>query len=81
MTGTHHQTKPLVEMGVSQTFCPGWPQTKIHPISASQIARITGVNHYTQLVCLHLKMLISWPLKKAKKHMIELLYKVKTQFL
>jgi hypothetical protein len=31
--------------GASQTICPGWPQTEILLISASQIARITGVSH------------------------------------
>jgi hypothetical protein len=30
---------------VSQTFCSGWPQTLILPISASQVIRITGVSH------------------------------------
>jgi hypothetical protein len=28
-----------------QTICPGWPRTAILLISASQIARITGVSH------------------------------------
>jgi hypothetical protein len=34
-------------MGVSRTICPGWPQPAILPISisASQVARITGVSH------------------------------------
>jgi hypothetical protein len=31
--------------GVSLTIFPGWPGTSILPISASQIARITGVSH------------------------------------
>jgi hypothetical protein len=31
--------------GVSQTTCPGWPWTLILLISASQVARITGVSH------------------------------------
>jgi hypothetical protein len=31
----------FLEMG----SCPGWPQTKILPLSASQVARITGVSH------------------------------------
>jgi hypothetical protein len=30
---------------VSWPACPGWPQTVILPISASQVARITGLNH------------------------------------
>jgi hypothetical protein len=32
--------------GVSRTICPGWPQTMILPISASQVARITSVSHW-----------------------------------
>jgi hypothetical protein len=31
--------------GVLRALCPGWPQTAILPISASQVARITGVSH------------------------------------
>jgi hypothetical protein len=31
--------------GVSKTICPGWSQTMIFSISASQVARITGVSH------------------------------------
>jgi hypothetical protein len=27
-------------------YLPGWPQTVILPISASQVARTTGVNHW-----------------------------------
>jgi hypothetical protein len=30
--------------GVSQTVCLGWPQTTSLPVSASQVARITGVS-------------------------------------
>jgi hypothetical protein len=32
-------------MGVSWTVCPGWPPTVIALISASQLARITGMSH------------------------------------
>jgi hypothetical protein len=35
----------ILEMGVSQTICPGWPQIVNLPISAFQVARITGVSH------------------------------------
>jgi hypothetical protein len=38
----------IVDMGISQTICPSWPQTKIFPISASQVAWIswiTGMSH------------------------------------
>jgi hypothetical protein len=35
----------ILEMGVSQTICPDWPQTKILPILASQVAKVTGMNH------------------------------------
>jgi hypothetical protein len=30
--------------GILKTICPGWLQTIILPISASQVARITGVS-------------------------------------
>jgi hypothetical protein len=30
--------------------CPGWPQTMIPFISASQVSRITGMSHYTWLL-------------------------------
>jgi hypothetical protein len=29
----------------SQTICLGWPGTMIFPISASHVARITGLSH------------------------------------
>jgi hypothetical protein len=41
---------------VSQTVCLGWPQTMILLISASQVAKITGVSHW------HLAELILWSL-------------------
>jgi hypothetical protein len=31
---------------VSWTFCPSWPQTTNLPISASQVARIIGMDHW-----------------------------------
>jgi hypothetical protein len=34
--------------GISWNICQCWPQTSILPISASQIARITGMSHCTQ---------------------------------
>jgi hypothetical protein len=33
-------------MGVSPTICPGCPWTAILLISASQVARITGMSHW-----------------------------------
>jgi hypothetical protein len=42
MTGTQHLAQPLVKMGSHKLSWPVWPQT---PISASQVARITGVSH------------------------------------
>jgi hypothetical protein len=47
MTGMCHQTQIfLIDLdGISWTFCPGCPWTMILPISACQIARITGVSH------------------------------------
>jgi hypothetical protein len=47
MTDMYHYPQLLIEMGVSRTFCLGWPQTLILPISASLVARITGVSHHT----------------------------------
>jgi hypothetical protein len=38
-------TQLLVEIW-SQTFCLDWPQTVILLISASQVARITGMNYW-----------------------------------
>jgi hypothetical protein len=35
----------ILEMGILWTICPGWPQIVIFPISASQVARITGISH------------------------------------
>jgi hypothetical protein len=31
-----------LEIRISQTICPGWPQTTVLPISASQVTKITG---------------------------------------
>jgi hypothetical protein len=45
MTGMYHCVQLLVEMGVSWTFCLGWPQTMILLISTSQVARIIGMSH------------------------------------
>jgi hypothetical protein len=39
---------------VSQTFYPGWSQTKILLITASPVARITGVSHHTLIKDLEL---------------------------
>jgi hypothetical protein len=36
--------------GVAQTFYPSWPLTSIFPVSASQVAMITGLRHSTQLL-------------------------------
>jgi hypothetical protein len=35
----------VVEMGLSQTFCPDGPKTTILLISVFQVPRITGVSH------------------------------------
>jgi hypothetical protein len=34
------------ENGISWIICQGWPWSMILPISASQVARITGVSHW-----------------------------------
>jgi hypothetical protein len=33
--------------GISQMICSAWPRTLILPISASKVARITGMSHCT----------------------------------
>jgi hypothetical protein len=38
----------ILEMGVSRILCPGWPLIVILQISASQVARITGMSHWRQ---------------------------------
>jgi hypothetical protein len=46
MTGTQYHPQLLfIEMGVSLTFFPVWPQTIIFLISPFQVARITAVSH------------------------------------
>jgi hypothetical protein len=42
--------------GVSETICPDWPQTAVLSISASQVARTTGMSHrcpFSSLLILH----------------------------
>jgi hypothetical protein len=46
MAGMYHCDLLLVEMRVSQTFCPQWPQTIILQISTSQATRITNVGQW-----------------------------------
>jgi hypothetical protein len=41
----------ILEMGISWTVCLGWPQTVILPISPSQVARITIINHWRPMRC------------------------------
>jgi hypothetical protein len=41
-----HFALVILEMGVLQTICLDWPWTVILLISASQVARITGVSHW-----------------------------------
>jgi hypothetical protein len=48
MTGAHHCTQLLIDMGSYKLFCLGWPQTAILLILPSQVARIvsaTGTWH------------------------------------
>jgi hypothetical protein len=50
MTGMYHHTWLLFGWdGISQTFCLDWPRTVILWISASWVARITGMSHCAQL--------------------------------
>jgi hypothetical protein len=46
MTGAHHCAQLLIEMGSCEPFALGWLQNMILLISASQVTRIIGVNHY-----------------------------------
>jgi hypothetical protein len=49
MTGMHHHAQLFIDWDrVSLTFCPGWPQTKILPISVSQKDGIIGMSHHAQ---------------------------------
>jgi hypothetical protein len=41
------------EDGISWTICLGWPWTLILPISASQVARITGMGPWHLALCNH----------------------------
>jgi hypothetical protein len=38
----------FVEMGISLTFCLGWSQSAILPVSTSLVARISSVSHWAQ---------------------------------
>jgi hypothetical protein len=52
----------FVEMGVSQTFCLGLPQTMILLIFTFQVAGITGLSHCTSEVFIN--FLLKCPLYK-----------------
>jgi hypothetical protein len=46
MTGWHHHAQLFIGWDkIPHTFCLGWPRTTIFLISASRVARITGVSH------------------------------------
>jgi hypothetical protein len=47
-TPSVHFALVILEDGVSWTICPYWPLTMILQISASQVARITGMSHWYQ---------------------------------
>jgi hypothetical protein len=40
-----HLALVILEMGGLVNYLPGWPQTVILPISAYQVASITGMSH------------------------------------
>jgi hypothetical protein len=46
--------------GVSQTVCPGWPGTTTLPISASQVARITGLSNSARMNFANFKHILSF---------------------
>jgi hypothetical protein len=55
MTGTPHSAQLLlVKMGPLEFFCLQWPCTAILPISASIVAKISGVRHHNQLLSIKL---------------------------
>jgi hypothetical protein len=45
---------------VSQTICPGWLETSILLISASWVARITGMSHWHWAQVCFLKAVYIW---------------------
>jgi hypothetical protein len=51
----NHTSGPLCSgyFGVSQTICSDWPQTEILLVSASQVARITGMSHWHLAIIFH----------------------------
>jgi hypothetical protein len=69
MTVVHLCTQLLVEMGVLQTFCLGWSQTMILPISDSQVSRIVGCKHLTPSKYLDFDYYMTYTI--AKTHQIE----------
>jgi hypothetical protein len=46
MTGMCHHTPLLLKMGVSLTFCLGWPGTVVLPISTPQMAGIIDTSQH-----------------------------------
>jgi hypothetical protein len=54
-TSLVHFAMLILETVSTQTICLGWPQTLILPISASQVARITGMS-YQHLATVHYLM-------------------------
>jgi hypothetical protein len=51
MISTYHHAQVFsIEMGTCDRFCLDCPGTAVLPISASQIARMIGVSHCTQLL-------------------------------
>jgi hypothetical protein len=53
----------FIEIRSHELFCPGWVQTVILLISASRVARITGVSH--QCLALILKYYFPWLMDNA----------------
>jgi hypothetical protein len=48
MTGAHHCTQLLVEMGACEFPTWDWPRTKVLLISASQVVKIIDMSHQHQ---------------------------------
>jgi hypothetical protein len=58
----------LFEMGASWIVCPAWPQSRILPISVSQVARITGLSHWCLACSLLLNMIEFLQNHRKKNH-------------
>jgi hypothetical protein len=83
MTGVHHHTQRLVEVGSHKLFACAGLELVILPISTSQVGRITGVSHWcpaeSTFVCKKKKRLLNvYPMSNSSIRVAKALLK-KTQ--